>query len=188
MTVGFLALHQAAIDFESRMADAAFLKLLRAFQAVGVLTQLEIAVRVSAPNGVAFGPVQYEVDCSAQVSAVPARLTVPGPDGFGPDRDLVASFVAAGYGTLQEFQSFLGQYLNEVWPAFADVGHLFGGVGRVKLNRSDISRYLATSSPDANEEGAAQAFRQFALSLLNSHPLPEQHDDEHHQNPYSGHH
>lgn len=188
MTVGVLALHQAAIDFESRMADAAFLKLLRAFQAVGVLTQLEIMVRVSAPDGAAFGPLQYEVDCTVQVSAVPARMTIPGPDGFGPDRDLVASFVAAGYGTQREFQSYLSQYLNEVWPAFADVGHLFGGVGQVKLDRSDISRYLATSSPDVNEEGAAQAFRQFALSLLNPHPLTEQHDDVHHQNPHSGHH
>lgn len=187
MTVGILALHEAANEFESRMADAAFLKVLRAFQAVGVLTSLDIEVRVNAPAWAVFGPVQYEVNCAAQVSAVPTHLSIPGPDGFGANRDLVASFVAAGHETLVAFQSYLSQYLNEVWPAFADVGHLFGGVGHVKLERVEVSRFLANFSPDANEEEVARAFRLFALSLLSTHPSPEQHDDVHHQDPHSGH-
>jgi hypothetical protein len=156
-------LHQASSEFDSRMADESFLKVLNAFLHVGVLATLVINIRCAAPSGIRFGQVQYEVDCTAYVSAVPAHLSIPAPDDFGQPRDLIASFVAAGYESKPQFEAYLGQYLTEVWPAFADVGHLFGGAGQLALTRSDINSFLAAHPPNGAPAETAKAFREFVI-------------------------
>jgi len=56
-----------------------------------------------------------------------------------------------------------GQYLTEVWPAFADVGHLFGGAGQLALTRSDINSFLAAHPPNGAPAETAKAFREFVI-------------------------
>jgi len=122
--------------------------VLQCFERVSTLESFELLISLEYPQA-RFGALSYASTCSVVLmSHTPSVLMLPQLDRNAQMINVVAHFWKRGGRTDQEFQSALGGYFNEVWPAFNDRSHLFDGVGSLRVNRKDITHMLNVCDPE----------------------------------------
>lgn len=136
---------QHATELDRFFTEETFAFVLAAFQKVAILESLTLRVEVAAPNR-GFGQLSYDVSCAATIRVVPSVLNLPQLDRASREVNIVDVFLQRGGRTDSEFARALADYFLDVWPAFNDRGHLFGGAGQLKFLRKDVDALL-TGAP-----------------------------------------
>ena len=135
------ALRGAAQVYEQRAVEETFSFVLAAFHRVSVLERLTLTVTQETIVGDGLRAPSYSCRCDLALRAIPSALVLPRQGS--PLTDFVADFRRRGGGGDDQFVRALGDYFEDIWPAFNGRSHLFGGTGRVSMTRSQLAPLLA---------------------------------------------
>lgn len=135
-----------AAKFDEAMKSESLALVLWCFEKVSTLQSVELTVSVDHPKD-RFGALSYSSRCSVTLSHTPSQLMLPQLDRNAKTVNVVELFTQRGGRTDEEFRVALGDYFNDVWPAFDDRSHLFGGVGTLRVTREDATDILNGSDP-----------------------------------------
>jgi hypothetical protein len=135
------SLHVSSMKFDQQTTEETFALVLRAFQEVPVLESLNLVIANDPQEG-GFHRSSQTCYCQTSIRAVPVSMIVPGPAHPQAKVDLIKEFVASGGSTDDQFAPFLSNFLLEVWPAFNDRSHLFGGTGSLTFTREALAPLL----------------------------------------------
>lgn len=144
----WVSLHNAAVQYDRKTTEATLALVVDAFRRVSTLEKLTLTISADQPGNVdGLSQQGFSCSCDVQLRVTPGMLMLPQLDRQSQPTDVTAQFKARGGTTDEEFRKSLGNYFEEVWPAFNDRAHLFGGVGRVTVDRQKISELLAEGKP-----------------------------------------
>lgn len=130
-----------AARFDDAMKSESLALVLWTFEKVSTLQAVELTVTVDHPKD-RFGPLSYSCSCKVELSHTPSLLLLPQLDRNAKTVNVVDLFLQRGGYSDEQFRVALGDYFNDVWPAFDDRAHLFGGVGTLKVTREDATDIL----------------------------------------------
>jgi hypothetical protein len=136
------ALRGAAQVYEQRATEETFSLVLAAFHLVGVLDRLTLTVTHDNVSGEGLRSPSYSCHCELELRAIPATLALPKQGQRAPLIDVVADFRRRGGAGNEQFVRALSDYFEDIWPAFNDRSHLFGGTGRVSVTRAQLAPLL----------------------------------------------
>lgn len=131
-----------AARFDEAMKFESIALVLQCFEKVSTLKFLELTVSVEHPIE-RFGTLSYSCSCNLALSYTPSVLMLPQLDRNARPVNVVELFIRREGRTDEQFRIALGDYFKDVWPAFDDRAHLFGGVGAFKVIREDALAILS---------------------------------------------
>jgi hypothetical protein len=137
------ALRGAAQVYEQRAAEETFSLVLAAFHLVSALERLTLTVTCDTVSGDGLRSPSYSCGCELELRAIPSVLALPRQGQRAPLTDFVADFLRRGEMGDEQFVRALSDYFEDIWPAFNDRSHLFGGTGRISVTRSQLLPLLA---------------------------------------------